>query len=199
MRQAGYRIIGWCLVLWLGIAGCTTRYHYKTSGVKPHPYPAPRLVHSEIRRYLNAVNRIRAEGRRCGHAGYFPAVAPLRWSDALYRAAYEHSRDMQHTNRLSHQGSHSGSDRTARVQRLGHGSSFRERIENNGYTRFRLIAENIAYGEPTVDAVMQLWIHSEGHCENIMNPDLTHFGMAHSPKQHSRDRLYWTQDFAAHQ
>lgn len=185
-----------CIII---MSACTTTYRYKPSNIHPHPYPAPALRSQQIKRYVDAVNRIRAEGRRCGKAGYFRAAAPLRWSDALYRSSYEHSRDMWKSKQFGHRGSHGESDWTAKVQHLGHGSSFKERIENNGYTRWRHIAENIESGARSVDEVMQHWLQSEGHCKNIMNPEFEVFGMARAGRQGSRYDYYWTQDFASHQ
>ncbi len=181
------------------MSACTTTYRYKASSIYPRPYPAPALGSQQIKRYVDAVNQIRAEGRRCGEAGYFRAAAPLRWSDALYRSSYEHSRDMWRSRVFGHRGSHGASDWTAKVQHLGHGSSFKERIENNGYTKWRRIAENIESGAHSVDEVMQHWMQSAGHCKNIMNPEFEVFGMARVGRNGSKHDYYWTQDFASHQ
>ena len=168
--------------------------YYPACKIKPLPHNAPRLDTGTKARYLSAVNQMRAEPRRCGGKIY-RAAQPLQWSDKLYRAAYEHSKDMAACCYFSHSGSGKTSDWTAKVQQLGKCSSFVNRIENNGYTKYRGVAENIAYGSYTFDKVMQQWIHSEGHCANIMNPKFTEFGMA---KVKSADgRYYWTQNFGA--
>ena len=177
---------------------CTTS-HYPVSMIHPHPYSAPSLASQQIKYYIEIVNRIRAEGRSCGDAGYFRAAPPLRWSDALYRSSYEHSRDMWRTREFGHKGSDKESDWTAKVQHLGYGSSFIERIENNGYTKWRHIVENIESGARNVDEVMQHWLQSAGHCKNIMNPEFKVFGMARVGTKGSKYDYYWTQDFASHQ
>ena len=103
------------------------------------------------------------------------------------------------TRQFGHNGSHKESDWTAKVQHLAHGSSFKERIENNGYTKWRHIAENIESGSHSIDEVMQHWLQSEGHCKNIVNPEFEVFGMARVGRQGSKYDYYCTQDFASHQ
>jgi uncharacterized protein YkwD len=180
------------------IGGCATTYHYRPSSITPKPYTAVSLDSQTVRAYTAAVNKVRRQGRYCGDS-YYPAVAPVKWNNALYRSAYEHSRDMMITGRMQHRGSNRKSDWTAKVQHLPQGSSFRQRIENNGYTRWRRIAENIESGSATLSQVMAHWLASEGHCKNIMNPDFREFGMAHLQRKGSRYEHYWTQDFARHQ
>jgi len=150
---------------------------------------------SEKRKYLEAVNRMRAKSRMCGFLSYYAAAKPLKWNDALYGAAYEHSADMAKSRKFSHKGSGSSSDWTARKQNLAKGSLLRERIKGNGYAKRKLIGENIAYGNYSLAQLMQLWVNSKGHCANIMNPKFTDFAMA---KVHSHGSVYyWTQVFAS--
>jgi uncharacterized protein YkwD len=180
------------------IGGCVTTYHYKPSTLIPKPHPAPPLENHKISAYTSAINQIRSHGRYCGKR-YYPPAPSVHWNDALYRSAYEHSRDMMISDRMQHRGSHGESDWTAKKQHLSHGSSFRERIENNGYTHWRHIAENIESGSSTLSEVIKHWLSSKGHCKNMMNPAFTDFGMAHLQRKGSRYGHYWTQDFARHQ
>lgn len=39
-----------------------------------------------------------------------------------------------------------------------------------------MVGENIAYGGVTADALVQMWMGSTGHRENILNPSYTHVG-----------------------
>lgn len=176
----------------VAFTGCGSHKVYKQSTITSKPYSAAKIDESVREVYLSTINRARSEGRRCGDAGYFSAAPALRWSDALYRAAYEHSRDMMKNQTFSHQGSQGTFDWTANAQSLSQGSSFKKRIENNGYTKWKYIAENIAMGSFTADQVMVSWLSSEKHCANIMNPLFTDVGMAEVND-------YWTQNFAAHQ
>lgn len=178
------------------LAGCGSRKTvvYPACKIRPNPHPAPELSHETKISYLDAVNRMRAKPRRCGNKVY-AAAKPLQWDDTLYKAAYEHSKDMAMCCHFSHEGSGRESDWTAKAQSLGRCSSFVNRIENNGYTKHRTVAENIAYGANTLEGVMRQWIGSEGHCRNIMNPLFTDFGMAKAAA--SDGRYYWTQTFGA--
>ena len=51
-------------------------------------------------------------------------------------------------------------------------------------------AENIAQGQTTPAQVVEAWMNSQGHRENIMNSSYTHIGIGHAA-----DGNYWTQMF----
>lgn len=181
------------------LSGCGSDNGYRQRNIVPKAYNTSEIDNQVKQIYLNAINKVRSQERSCGNAGNFTSAPALRWSKALYKAAYEHSHDMSKSNYFSHKGSHSASDWTANVQHLGRGSSFRERIENNGYKKWKNIAENIAMGSPTLDMVMARWLASDGHCANIMNPSFTDVGMADVTNEGSQLWHYWAQNFAAHQ
>jgi uncharacterized protein YkwD len=61
----------------------------------------------------------------------------------------------------------------------------------------KLVGENIAYGPTTADEVVQGWLGSPGHCENIMNPQFAEMGIAYAAGQASKRGLYWVQLLAA--
>ncbi|PHS34077.1 MAG: hypothetical protein COA92_03335 [Sulfurovum sp.] len=194
-----YKIIMGIALVGVMLSSCSSHKVYKESTMLSKPHAAPKINRATQQKYLDAINKVRAEARSCGSAGSFTTAAPLRWSRALYSAAYEHSNDMLKSNHLTHKGSGTKFDWTARVQRLNRGSHFKERIENNGYKQWKNIAENIALGSSTIDAVMLNWIKSDYHCANIMNPEFTDVGMAYTYKEGSKRSHYWTQNFAAHQ
>ncbi|RFU65418.1 CAP domain-containing protein [Peribacillus glennii] len=50
--------------------------------------------------------------------------------------------------------------------------------------------ENIAMGQKSPQEVVQAWMNSQGHRENIMNPNFTHIGVGHVASGN-----YWTQMF----
>jgi uncharacterized protein YkwD len=133
--------------------------------------------------FLDAVNQARAVGRSCG-ATHFDPAPPVAWNDSLAMAAYLHSFDMA----TNHFFSHTGSDN----------SSAGARIAREGYD-WRSYGENIAVGYPTVSAVIQGWLGSEGHCRNIMDPDFEEIGagIAEGPFGGSPSARYWTFDLAA--
>ena len=74
--------------------------------------------------------------------------------------------------------SHTGSD----------GSDPGERLNAVGY-EWSTYGENVASGYSTEKDVVEGWLDSPGHCENIMNGNVTEMGVATSSS-------YWTQVFA---
>jgi uncharacterized protein YkwD len=182
----------WVAVFFLYGCGSHKTVVYPASHVSADPYKTAKLDKATKNSYLSAVNRMRAEPRQCGTKSY-RAAKPLVWNEALYKASYEHSKDMALCSYFSHKGSGKQSDWTAKKQKLGQCSTFVNRIKNNGYGRYGGLAENIAYGVKSVERVMQQWINSDGHCKNIMNPNFTDLGMANVVSENGT--VYWTQNF----
>lgn len=106
-------------------------------------------------------------------------LKPLTWNDQLAQVARAHSKDMSERNFMSH----TNPD----------GLSPFDRMKNSGI-RYTMAAENIAAGQPTPEAVMEGWMNSPGHRENILNPDLTELGVGFYQGSGSY-RYYWTQCF----
>ncbi|SFV90516.1 putative membrane protein [hydrothermal vent metagenome] len=162
-----------------------------------HPYDAPPISESLKASYLNAVNAARAQGREChyydGSIVYMPPAPPLEWSDGLYRAAYEHTQDMDSVDIMQHEGSGTASDWTAQVLSLGRGSTTAERQMNNGAVpEPYYLNENVArMGKTnTLNGVINGWLSSkDGHCVTMMDASLKYYGMAHVG-------IYWTQEFS---
>ena len=133
-------------------------------------------------RILELVNAARAAGRRCG-ARFFAPAMPLTLNSRLSNAALEHSQEMAKYGEFDHRG-HDGSTPEVRVERAGYGS-------------YRIIGENIAAGAMTPAEVMEGWLASPAHCENIMDGRFTQIGIAFAANLKSVSGMYWTQDFAA--
>ena len=169
------------------------------SGNDSQTFDAPAIETSVKQVYLTAINNARAVHQNCGSRGIKKAVAPLKWNDALYKAAYEHSENLVKSDTFSHTGSGTPSDWTATVKELGKGSTFIERIENNGYLDYKTIGENITSGtnRNTAQIAIDAWLKSDGHCANLMNPNYTEVGMAHVEKAGTEYIHYWTQNFGA--
>ena len=125
------------------------------------------------------VNQRRASGATCGGTAH-PAVAPLTLNLQLREAARGHSQDMATNNYLSHT-SLDGRTPAQRTRQAGYSSEF--------------VAENIAAGSSTAQAVIDLWMQSTGHCQNIMNSGLRVIGIGYTFNQSSTYSHYWTQDF----
>ena len=179
-------------VFFLSACGNNKVVVYQASQVCVIPCKAEKLDNATKNSYLSAVNKMRAVPRQCGTKTY-RAAKPLVWNEALYKASYEHSKDMALCNYFSHKGSGKESDWTAKKQKLGQCSTLVNRIKNNGYGRYGGLAENISYGVKSVEKAMQQWITSDGHCQNIMNPKFTDFGMARVVSENGT--VYWTQNF----
>ncbi len=102
---------------------------------------------------LEIVNDLRAEkGRKA-----------LVHSPKLERIALQHAKDMQRRNKLTHNG--------PRGEKMG------KRIRNAGYSYCK-IAENIAQGPWDTAKVISVWESSAPHRKNMLNPQVTEFGMA---------------------
>jgi uncharacterized protein YkwD len=125
------------------------------------PPPPP----GETGRVLELVNDVRS-GVGCGAL----AVDPT-----LERAAQLHSDDMSARGYMEHTNPE--------------GQTPTDRAHAAGYTGPG-VGENIAMGYPTPEAVMDGWMNSQGHRENIENCDYTSIGIGYAP-----DGNYWTQNF----
>jgi uncharacterized protein YkwD len=68
------------------------------------------------------------------------------------------------------------------------GVTFDQRIRAAGYSK--PAAENIAQGQRSAEQVMQSWMQSKGHRDNILNCDYNTIGVAVDT-----NGWYWTQDF----
>jgi uncharacterized protein YkwD len=132
-------------------------------------------------RALQLVNEVRARGTRCGQRSFAPAP-PVKLSGTLADVASGHAVDMAAHNYFEHE------DLT--------GHSPADRVRAVGY-RETLVGENIAYGPKSADEVVQGWLDSPGHCENIMDPRFAEMGIAFAPGQASKRGLYWVQVLAA--
>lgn len=128
---------------------------------------------------LTLVNQKRAAGAVCGGVTK-PPVPALTAQAQLRCAARNHSKDMGVNNFFSHTGSN--------------GSSFSQRITAAGYV-WKAAGENIAAGYNTAAAVVNGWMASTGHCNNIMNGNYKHLGIGYYYAAGATYKHYWTQDF----
>ncbi len=105
---------------------------------------------------------------------------PLVYNEKLATAAQKHSQDMAAHDYFSH---------TSRD-----GRNFNDRIAAAGYD-YRVSGENIAAGQPTPAAVVDKWMKSAPHRENILNPDFCDIGVGYAAAPDSKFQHFWTQDF----
>ncbi len=130
---------------------------------------------------MQLTNAARTASRQCGSRG-FDAVSALTWNERLEEAAVAHSKDMASRNYFNH--------------RSPEGGNPGDRIQAAGYVA-RTWGENIAAGQPGLEAVIQGWLGSPGHCANIMNGAFTEFAVGMAEDRESAYRIYWTMVLAA--
>ncbi|MCL5023195.1 MAG: CAP domain-containing protein [Nitrospirae bacterium] len=130
------------------------------------------------KKVIDLVNRARTRGVKCG-SRYYRATRPVHWNEALSKASLAHSEDMAREERMGHNG--------------GDGSKPGERIARSGY-RWMTYGENVGEGYLSAEEVVDGWLRSRGHCENIMNPGFKEAGAAYA---RGAKRLYWTLVFAS--
>lgn len=102
-------------------------------------------------------------------------LKPLEMHSPLMGVARAKSEDMAKNNYFSH---------TSPT----FGSPF-DQIKSAGIS-YRSAGENIAQGQRTPQQVVQAWMDSPGHRQNIMNASYTHIGVGFV-----EDGYYWTQQF----
>ncbi len=160
-----------------------------------NPYPAPYLSDDDRAVYLQVINDARSIEQDCGTKGIFSPAPRLQWSEALYGAAYEHSVDMAESDTFAHEGSGTNSDWTGIES--GKKSTSQERIENNGYSDWTKVGENIAAGtlRDTAKEAVNAWLESDAHCAILMDVRYTDVGMAMVDESDSTYTYYWTQNF----
>jgi hypothetical protein len=103
-------------------------------------------------------------------------LAPLRWDDALYRAAALHADQMASRASISHQ--YPGEPELA------------ERGRQAG-ARFTTIAENVAEA-PTAVRIHDAWMNSPHHRDNLLDPGLDAVGIRVVSRS---GQLYAVEDF----
>ena len=102
-------------------------------------------------------------------------LSPLTLDTELSKVARIKSQDMKDKNYFSH---------TSPT----YGSPF-DMMKQFGIS-YSAAAENIAQGQTTPEQVVQAWMNSQGHRENILNASYTHIGIGYVA-----DGNYWTQMF----
>lgn len=102
-------------------------------------------------------------------------LKPLEIHTPLMGVAQTKSEDMAKNNYFDHNSP-------------TYGSPF-DQIKAAGIT-YRAAGENIAQGQQTPAQVVQAWMDSPGHRQNILNANYTHIGVGYVAAGH-----YWTQQF----
>ena len=150
------------------------------SGPPEQPFP-PAPAHPEAQRLLELVNQARWENGR---------IPPLKWNAALEHAALDHSQNMAQEDFFGHEG--------------GNLSSPWDRIDAAGYGNWFVLAENIAAGYQDGEDIVEAWLESPQHRENLLNSELSEAGIGYVyqdsdtyPGTTWGYRHYWTLDMGS--
>ncbi|MGM9951162.1 MAG: S-layer homology domain-containing protein [Lysinibacillus sp.] len=102
-------------------------------------------------------------------------LEPLAMSTSLMQSAQFKTEDMVATGILSHDSPNYGG---------------MQNIFNRFNISYSYAGENIALGQRSPEEVVNAWMNSKGHRENILNSNYTHIGVGYSSNGN-----YWTQHF----
>jgi hypothetical protein len=109
------------------------------------------------------VNKIRSQNN----------APPIRISEALNAIAQNHASDQARRKQMTHNSAD--------------GTPPSERAAKAGY-QFRNYGENVAAGQKSEEQVMEDWVNSKGHLENIIRREFKELGVA-------RAGTFWAQEF----
>ena len=133
------------------------------------PTPTTKQATGNISEYARqVVDLTNVERRKNG-------LAALQIDTQLSQVALTKSQDMQKNGYFSH---------TSPT----YGSPF-DMMRDFGVS-YRTAGENIAQGQRTPQEVVNAWMNSAGHRQNILNGNFTHIGVGYEPSGH-----HWTQMF----
>ena len=110
-------------------------------------------------------------------------LAPLSHSGELQAAARGYAGAMAHGGFFAHNGPD--------------GSTPSSRVEAAGYHGWSWVGENIAAGQRSPEAVMQSWMNSPGHRQNVLSPSAREIGIGHVQQGGTKYGHYWVQNFGA--
>jgi len=108
----------------------------------------------------------------------------LRLNSVLHKAAQAHSEDMLARGYFDHESPS--------------GTTVRERSRKAGYD-WAAIGENIAFGQTSVEEVMETWMDSPGHRKNILSRNFTEMGvgLALGKGPDGKYQILWVQNFGS--
>jgi uncharacterized protein YkwD len=109
-----------------------------------------------------------------------PSKRPaLIWNSQLALAALSHSKAMAKDLFFDHNDMQ--------------GRAVNHRVVDHGY-RFRVVGENIAAGQASLEEAIRDWLLSAGHCVNMIDERFTEFGIAKVASTRPDDPygVYWT-------
>lgn len=109
-------------------------------------------------------------------------LGPVTLNEKLNKASEVHAKDLAKHGNAAHEGSD--------------GSTHGERVQRQAYY-YSIAAENVATGQKSWDAVFKAWQESPGHNRNLLDPDVTEFGIALIYEPTTTYANYWAMLVAA--
>ena len=147
---------------------------------RPMILPRPEDVVQLRVELIDRINALRHHARHCGNRA-FAAAPPLASSAILNVAAQEKSDEMAATGLFEH--------RNEKHQTLTN------RIRDRHYPA-QTLGENIGAGIASPAELVQGWVNSPGHCENLMDSHFNQAGVAFTINRDRESTIYWTLDLA---
>ncbi len=139
---------------------------------------------------IKAINEVRSKRQICSGP-----VNPLRWNQTLYKYAKEHTVDMAVTKKLSHDGSGTATDITAKVLGLKRGSHFYERVNQKVNDKTILSGELVIRSDinslKNPKELINYWIKIPNDCKVIMDPRFSDVALA-KVVDNKNKKAYWT-------
>lgn len=109
-------------------------------------------------------------------------LTPVTLNTQIIKASQAHSDDLASVGWAAHEGT-DGMFHDTRLKRAGY--------------NFRLALENVATGQRSWDKAFKDWQESPGHNENLLNPDVTEWGLALTYEPKTTYLTYWTMVLAS--
>lgn len=118
-------------------------------------------------------------------------LPPLKRVDSLTDSARYHATDMGQDDYFNHDSYDRVNGALVRV------CGTWDRVLSYYGSGWNALAENIAAGYSTPEAVMTGWMNSSGHRANILNPNLREIGVGYAYVSGSSYGRYWVQNFGS--
>ena len=144
-------------------------------------------ISPQARRFLAAINAIRAKGAVCA-----PPAPPLNYDNRLESAARSHTQDMSHHNFVNHTGS-DGSNFLQRIGRYGYPAR-PGNILGEVLTFTKMSISNTNDMQISFERAMENFLQSPNHCRIIMNPRMRDVGVGYTQ---SAAGYYWVLEFGS--
>ncbi len=139
----------------------------------PAPVAAQETPQEMVQRVIQLTNQQRAVA----------GLAPLQVNPNAMQAAQWFAQEMADGDYVSQN----------HLDRLGRDPA--QRAEAFGYSGWYTIGENVAAMIPTPDQVVRIWMLSEPHQANILNPEFCEIGVGFAESAAGIYRFHWVQTF----